>query len=227
LRKLVWILFVVVAVAGCEKDPVVFGPPAKATLLFPELNALCTTGKVLSNTESQLVFKWEEAANAESYVLVLKDLQTGKAAIHISSGNEIQITLLRSRPYSWYVISRSGKNATEVTSDTWRFYNAGQGSISYAPYPPEVVSPVMEQRITAVNGRISLDWNGADVDNDIVGYDVYLGTGLEPPLLKSSIADSKLEDVAVTPGTTYYWKVVAHDSAGNTADSGVLPFYVN
>lgn len=62
----------------------------------------------------------------------------------------------------------------------------------------------------------------------IFSYDIYLGTSVTSiPLIKSNITDMFLNGNAVISGATYYWKVVTHDSKGNTSDSGVLSFKVN
>jgi hypothetical protein len=121
----------------------------------------------------------------------------------------------------------SSKISTTALSDTWKFYNAGEAVTSYAPFPADMVTPKMAQRITPVAGKISLDWTGSDVDSDIANYDIYLGTTATPTLLKANQVDSALPDVTVTAGTTYYWKVITRDSKGNTSDSGVFIFYTN
>ena len=85
----------------------------------------------------------------------------------------------------------------------------------------------MAQRITPVAGKITLQWTGSDVDNDILNYDIYLGTTASPGLLKAAQTGLSLPDVAVNANTTYYWKVITRDSKGNTSDSGVYVFYTN
>lgn len=60
----------------------------------------------------------------------------------------------------------------------------------------------------------------------IVGYDVYFGTVDTQALLKSGVTDMFLHNVGVTSGTTYYWKIVNKDSAGNTSESDVSWFMV-
>jgi hypothetical protein len=53
------------------------------------------------------------------------------------------------------------------TSETWKFYNSGSGTIAYAPFPAEVVSPLMGQNVTASINKIALEWIGSDANNNI------------------------------------------------------------
>ena len=46
-------------------------------------------------------------------------------------------------------------------------------------------------------------------------------------LLKSNVVDMFTNNVVVTAGTTYYWKVVTKDAQGNTSESNMFQFKVN
>ncbi len=211
---------------GNEPEPTP-ATPAKAFLITPTKNELCTQGVVTSATLSTVTLKWSEAANTESYQVDLKNLETGALTSQTVNTNSLDVQLARNTPYSWSVISKSTKSATTSQSETWRFYNSGPATTNYAPFPAELVSPTIEGVVTATNGKISLTWNGQDVDNDIATYDVYLGTTTTLTILKAGLTTSTLTDVAVTGNTYYYWKVVTKDSKGNTSDSGTYRFKVN
>ena len=135
--------------------------------------------------------------------------------------------LLNNTPYSWQVTSKSGSSTATAASAVWKFYSSGPGASSYPPYPAELVSPTLGQTVTPIGGKITLTWKGTDADNDIVNYDVYLGTTSAPVLIKGQHAASTLTDVGVSANTTYYWKVVTRDAKGNTSDSGVYEFKTN
>ena len=60
---------------GSEIDSV--DPPTQATLLFPENNTECNEGAVISETETEVLFQWEEATNASSYILEITNLNEG------------------------------------------------------------------------------------------------------------------------------------------------------
>ncbi|BAO76769.1 predicted protein [Winogradskyella sp. PG-2] len=70
-----------------------------------------------------------------------------------------------------------------------------------------------------------MQWNGSDVDNDIVNYDIYFGVNNPPSINSSGISADQLT-VSVAPNTIYYWNVVTKDAAGNTSESGVYQFRV-
>ena len=82
----------------------------------------------------------------------------------------------------------------------------------------------MAQSIPATSS-VTLQWNGSDVDDDIIGYDVHFGSAIEPPVYASDISVNQLS-VSVMSGTIYYWNVVTKDAAGNTSESGVYQFLV-
>ncbi len=214
----------VAACGGKDEDA---AAPGKAALIFPAQNSACISGAVIADTLSAIQFNWEASDNTDSYELVIKNLLT-QASISLSTAsNQATVNLLRNTPYSWFIKSISTSSPVVTESDTWKFYNAGAGASAYSPFPATLTAPAFGASIAATAGKIKLEWAGSDVDNDIVGYDVYFGTTATPPLLESDITDMFLNDVAVTSNTSYYWRIVTHDSNGNTADSGVFQFHVN
>ena len=225
MKKCFFLAIITLLLAACGKDKPA-DPPLSAILINPTQNQVCTTGKVLSNTQSSISFSWQAAANANKYEVDVKNLLTGAVIKENSTGTNIAITLSRNTPYSWYVVSQSLKTTVTAQSDTWKFYNAGLGIITYAPFPADIQSPAFGQQVTAVDGLVNLTWDDNDVDNDITGYDIYFGTTPTPGILKSGDTDMYLNGVKVAPGNTYYWKVVATDSQGNTSDSGLYQFSV-
>lgn len=232
MKKILFSALVISILYGCggsggnEPEPTP-AAPAKATLITPTKNELCTQGVVTSATLSTVTLKWSEAANTESYQVDLKNLETGALTSQTVNTNSLDVQLARNTPYSWSVTSKSTKSTTTSQSETWRFYNSGPATTNYAPFPAELVSPAIEGAVTATNGKISLTWNGQDVDNDIATYDVYLGATTTLTLLKAGLTTATLTDVAVNNNTYYYWKVITKDSKGNTSDSGTYRFKVN
>jgi hypothetical protein len=137
------------------------------------------------------------------------------------------LRLVSSPFHNWYVISKSSTSTTSQSSK-WKFYNASEGIQSYAPFPAEAVYPNSEQipLVIPAATKINLEWSGSDIDDDIVSYDVYFGTTNPPSLLVSNLEDSILNDVPISSGTIYYWKIITKDSLGNSSDSGVFQFKV-
>lgn len=232
MRKGLFLILMACAVACGKKSGVApVTPPApsgdsptQAALVFPAENAACTTGNV-SGTKSTITLLWNKADKADSYDIGIKDLLTGSVSTYSSTKASLEVSLPVNTPFSWYVTSKLANSTKTAQSSTWKFYLSGPGVTSYAPFPAEIVSPAMGQALPATI-RVTLDWNGADADNNISNYDVYFGTAANPPLFKAGQTESILNDVTVTPGTTYYWKVITRDALTYTSDSGIYQFKV-
>lgn len=215
-------------VVGCggKHHPQPVLPPGAATLISPAQNQVCTSGTIISDSQTSVTFMWGASDHTDNYELNIKNLLTGTTTTEVSSGTQQTVTLSRATPYSWYVVSKSTGTTETAQSDTWKFYTAGAGVVSYAPFPSELDSPTFGQVVTATNGMINLVWKGSAVGNDIAGYDIYFGPSTPPPILDSGIINMFLDNVKVKSGTTYYWRVVTKDSVGNTSNSGVWQFTV-
>lgn len=200
--------------------------PSIANLVFPFENSLCNEGTNITPTESTVLFEWEASDHTNSYKLELKNLSTGNLTTHQTTATEIPIVLKRGTPYVWYVISESNSVIATAQSAIWQFYNAGEGFQSYAPFPAVIISPAMAETIITAASEITLDWNGNDVDEDIIGYDVYFDTVTPPSLFVSDLNESILNNVPITPDTIYYWKIITKDSQGNSSDSGIYQFKI-
>lgn len=153
-------------------------------------------------------------------------MANGQVLTKSSVEPKVTITLLRGTPYSWYVESLYSQPDTTVKSSTWKFYTSGEGKISYAPFPAELIEPYFGAEITPSNGKINLNWKGTDVDNDIQDYDVFLSKDFEPVLLEGGVKEMFLNNIEVVSGTTYFWKVKTRDAEGNTTESQVSHFKV-
>ena len=231
MKKHLTIILILAGIMGCGKNdgppptPPVPPTPQAAVLNFPAQSEVCTTGTVLTDSTSSVTFKWKSAANADGYVLYLKNLITGTTDNQSTPNVQLAVTILRNTPYSWYVVSKSSTTSATAQSETWKFYNAGKGTVTYAPFPAEITAPTFGQSLAA--GKVNLTWKGSSVNaGTIDNYDVYFGDTAVPVLFKSKIADSFVNNVAVTSGKTYYWKVITRDIVGNTSSSGVYRFTV-
>ncbi|WP_242157173.1 hypothetical protein [Aestuariivivens sediminis] len=209
-----------------DPGPGQIDPPGIAALVFPEQNSECTEGTNPTDTESDVLFNWNDAPHANAYQLVVKNLSAQTTAQYNTADSQINVTLLRGTPYAWYVISKNSGTQT-TPSATWKFYNAGVGASSYAPFPAELVAPQMGVSLNASTPNVLLQWSGSDVDNDIVGYDVLFGTGNPPTNNQATnLSDSELL-VPVTSGVTYYWQVITKDGQGSHSSSSIFEFKVN
>ena len=191
-------------------------------LQFPHNNELCNLGTNVTPTQSTVFFEWELNQNVIRYTIFIENLISGTIIQEETTEDKIGIMLDRATPYSWYIVASSDLE-TEQT-ETWKFFNAGPGAQSYAPFPTVIVAPNMAQSLSATSS-VTLQWTGSDVDNDIVNYDIYFGTSESPSIYASDFVGNETT-VSISSGQIYYWKVVTKDSEGNTSGSGVFQFKV-
>lgn len=224
MRRVVAIV-AVVFLSGCGKDSP--SPPEAAKLLFPLMNSECTTGVDLNATTSRVEFRWQKAAHADTYELSVTNSISNVTQTISNSGLSAELPLQKGTPYSWKVITRNTQTQETGVSDTWRFYNEGSEQ-SYAPFPADILSPKSGATVFRdLNNEVVLEWAGADVDNDIAGYELYLSPENPPlTLVAQPSANVTSYKISVSPGIVYYWKVITIDSEGNSADSGIYGFKV-
>lgn len=98
----------------------------------------------------------------------------------------------------------------------------GEGAANIAPNTPTNPTPVNG----ALNQLIELNlmWECTDPEGDPMTYSIYFGTSQNPPLIASGVSGSTYNPGNLLNLTTYYWKVVAHDSQGNQAEGPLWSF---
>jgi len=208
--------------SGSDDEGAAGGNANAAVLLFPLNNSECTTGTNVSTTQSKVTFEWNAAQNAALYYVYVKNLNTqAQLQYNAQSNTTMEINLSKGTPFSWYVVAKS-TNGTLAESEKWKFYNAGDAIENYIPFPAELVSPTMSSTIQGPT--VDLEWSGNDVDDDIVNYKVYFGTTANPTALIGTVTEARLNQVSTTSNTTYYWKVVTTDEAGNSSTSTIFQF---
>lgn len=195
--------------------------PEAALLISPIKDAECNQGNVISDDESTVTFEWNASKHTDDYTLVLKNLLDGSTKNIQVTATKKDENLLRGVPYSWYVISNSKATSKTATSEIWKLYNAGNGVENYAPFPAELVSPLMGG---VSKKTVSLSWNGNDIDKDIESYDVYLDTNNPPTTLQESTTTTSIKDIDLSADTAYFWMVITKDSEGNSSESPVFEF---
>lgn len=199
--------------------------PTKVSLIFPENNSECTAGDILSDEESRVTFEWSAATLGDEYLVTITDLLTGESREIEAETNQTPILLKRGTPYRWEVTTRLSSPQKSVTSDPAAFYNAGVGVRTHIPFPASNPTPIdgilLQEGLTSV----TLQWEASDIDDDLVNFDVYFGTNVNPGLISELQVQPSIT-VDVNPQTTYYWKVVSRDSQGNESNSQIFSFIV-
>ena len=233
MKKVNYIFCLLVLMTGCKDTtddlPINNGngngaldPEIGVQLIFPFEGSLCNEGTNITPTESTVNFEWIPNDNALSYKLSIQDLETDVITEYFTEDFVMPITVERSKAYRW-VVEYDIQDETKQSA-IWNFYNEGPGVQTYAPFPAEILSPTMAQILTSATS-VTLQWSGSDVDDDIIGYDVYFGTSSSPELNISDLTVNQLS-VSVVPGNIYYWEIVTKDAEGNSSESGLYQFNI-
>jgi hypothetical protein len=200
-------------------------PPEAANLIFPEDDTECNTGVEVNDTQSSVTFRWENAGNADSYEVFVTESSTNEVLQFEAPTNEAEIIINKATVYEWYVVSKSENTDETAISETWRFYNAGDGEVNHAPFSADALFPEVGTNL-ANTEQVTVEWEGSDIDDDIVSYEVYFGVENPPTMLLAAVS-SPNHSVDVVSGTTYYWSIKTIDAADNSSESDVFWFKVD
>ncbi|WP_036381933.1 hypothetical protein [Muricauda sp. MAR_2010_75] len=221
---IVSILALLVSCGGNDDPPPV---PEGAALVFPEENSECTTGVSINETLSQVTFQWMASSNTDRYSLSVVNLDTNVPQTISTAATSASLSIAKGTPFSWSVTSISSNSDQTATSETWLFYNAGSET-TYAPFPAQLVNPISGATVQKdLANEVLLEWQGADVDNDIASFEVFFSDE-NPPTTSLGALDSETMElsVSVNSDTIYYWRIITTDLEGNSSDSGVFDFKV-
>lgn len=97
---------------------------------------------------------------------------------------------------------------------------------NHAPSVPSNPTPADSTILTA-GTFVTLRWNCSDADpNDTLSYDILLSNTNPPTDYLETGYDTRLRDLGIPGPGTFYWKIVAFDSAGDTTQGPVWQFTV-
>lgn len=215
------LLFLLILVS-CKKE--VIPDPEPAMLLGPQNNNNCNTAIVVNDQQSQVNFSWQEAQYTDEYELVVRDLLTNTDAKKNSIRLFTSMVLERGKQYSWWVNSLSDQKETVGKSEIWTFYLEGLQNSSHFPFPAKLISPENNAQVSLENGAFTLRWEGVDLDDDIISYDIYIGT--DPDELQLRVENHTINSISANlmADQIYYWKVTTRDDEGNVSNSLVGSF---
>jgi hypothetical protein len=220
---------ILIGCGGKGSDPVPVATPIPGTtaLSLPANNTACLQGTSASGTSASVSFAWRSAGNADSYQLVIKNLNTQAAVTYTTKDTLYTASLAINTPYSWTITATNTSGKT--TSNSWKFYLSGAASSSYAPFAADLTSPASGTTFAsngATSVQITFQWTGSDPDNDIASYSLYLdNTNATSQVVTSQTVSTATR--TLTSGKTYYWKVITTDKVGNTSVSAINSFSIN
>jgi hypothetical protein len=215
--------------SGSEPSTPAIKPPDVVSLKLPSNNTICEEGTNVTTSTGDVLFSWAAANNTESYEVTITNLITNvvttKTIAHPTTTSTV--TLTRGQPYKWQVTSKSSSTSTTVVSSTNKFYLAGSGIVSYAPFPAST-SPIFGAIVTPVGSKVTLTWSGSDPDSSNLTYEVFIDIdeakvrSYTTPISVSTTSYS----ATVESNKTYFWCVKTSDGK-NISYSLVHSFKTN
>ncbi|MCU0723962.1 MAG: PKD domain-containing protein, partial [Planctomycetes bacterium] len=156
----------------------------------------------------------DSGAGVEQYAVFRDGLEIGKSRAPAFVDRQVQL----GGRYSYTVsavdkIGRASEPSAPATASV-------QGRPPLRPSNPDPAHEAPDQPI-----HVTLTWQGGDPDRgDAVTYDLFLGTGPNPPARASGLASPSFAAMNLKPATTYFWKVTAKDRQGLTTEGDVWSF---
>ncbi|MDX6769082.1 MAG: hypothetical protein SF051_06080 [Elusimicrobiota bacterium] len=182
------------------------------------------TGTLLTR-DAFVLLSWTPAADPDGdvpvYEVSWRRHDQAQPAVTTTTANSVTMSgLVFGSTYYWSVRARDPYSAESVMDD---------GAVqSYAPVlrntPPTAPVYLSTSAVSTRAVRYDLRWlESEDADEDAVSYRLYLSTqpGVAPMVQEGAATSYPLE---LSYGTTYYWRVVAVDVVGGTADAGTRTF---
>jgi|GEM_PF-1143988 len=135
---------------------------------------------------------------------------------------------------SWYYNATNTRVASrDFRSPTFTYYFLGFRICRTVPYEGENRPPLSPYNSSpsdeAIVGAttVTLRWDSYDPDGDVMAYDVYFDTNVNPT---TKVSTNQTENTLIRSNlsydTTYYWKVVVKDSKGATTEGPVWRFII-
>jgi len=206
-------IMVILSTGSCKKDPV-NQPPVPFFSITPDsgdtetLFALDATGSHdPEDPDSVLEYRWDYDDDGIYDWLFVRTLVN----IHKYSAPGL------------YTVRLQVRDSEGATASVTRQLQVGQGN-AY-PLTPFAPNPGDSSNNILFGGRLS--WVALDPDDDHLTFDLYLGSGQDPPLIEKDLPADQYFPSGLVPGLQYFWKVVSRDPGGLTATSPVWRFSIH
>lgn len=220
------ILFAVIfMITSCTKDNEPLQPD-KPELITPANNEVIEAGELNSDNKLTVIFRWNEPNHAETYDLVVTNLETGETTslldLSVNAGSR---ALDAGFQYSWTVTAKNALDESTI-SDAFTFSIEEEPIINTPPPIATLVSPQAGSDVSPFGGKLILEWESeADADGDALAFTVYadiVDGNQMPPTAWQGITEKSLE-IEVEDNTTYYWRVETSDGK-ETVTSDISTF---
>jgi len=225
LTSLVVLGVLILGLSNCSRDGNAPAPaPANQA---PAAFSLIGVANDASNVDLMPSFSWTAATDPDgdtvSYDLYIdsNESPTTLFAGDIAETNyQLQEPLSVVEKYYWKVIAKDNKGNSTTSKDTYSFTTRNTDSANQAPETFGLIG--VSNGATDVDLMPNFSWTAAtDPDGDAITYDLYIDSNENPTtLFAEDITETNYqlqERLLLT--NQYYWKVVAKDNNGNTAQS--------
>ena len=165
--------------------------------------------------------QWTDNSDNENVFIVFRSQTGAFTQIGTVNANETSYNdngLVDSTEYRYYVIANN-ENGNSAPSDT---ISASTRSVGHAPTIPASPSPSNSSANQGI--RMNLQWQCTDSDNDSLSFDIYFGDTPNPPVLASNWPSLSYPIGDLSNGTTYYWRIIAHDSHRHMVEGPLWSF---
>ena len=229
MKKYIYFISILLFLSSCSKESSLEvkneKPIVVSNLIYPTYNLLCVT--------NILDFKWEASSdpNGDNIVYVL-EISKDNLFLSIEKTYTVEIptqrvTLETGVAYYWRVgvKEKDSENLSSDYSEVSKLYTEGPGIVNHLPFSPELIAPQITSFLEG--NTTNLVWRAADVDNDVLSYDVYFGTENPPTEKVASNQNQNNLSVDLKVATTYYWKVDVNDGKGGVSIGQIWNFSTN
>lgn len=171
-----------------------------------------TDGQQNVGDSTGVTLTWQSAVGASSYDVYLGGTSPPPLAATVTTTS--YKALVTGQAF-WFVVAHATCDPTKTASTRIRSFTT---SIAGCATVPTIALGTPGANATNVSTTVDLTWT-ANVDFD--SFDVYFGTGSQPPLLRGQIAGSTRSVTlpALATGTTYFWRVVGKSRCLQTGES--------
>lgn len=179
-------------------------PPNKPSVSYPLNGAI--------NVSTSVTLRWSDTdPNGQSltYDLYFGTSQTPQLLVQdIKSPQYSLYNLSYSTTYYWYIVASDGKNTTQ--GNMWTF-------TTQAPPPP--LAPTNLHKTSVTSNSISIAWNAS---SGASGYKIYRSTDNMNFSQIGQTSFTSYIDSGLSPSTTYYYKVTAFNTYGESDYSNTI-----
>jgi sugar lactone lactonase YvrE len=170
----------------------------------------CSPPGAFTGTASGTTITWQPSARASTYDLYLSPSNPPRSyASGIDALSRSLSGLTPGTTYSWKVVAHASCDVTQIAETaigTFTTPGSCAAAGTFALNGPN-------DGASTVSATATLSWSTSP---GAASYDIYLGSGSNPPLYTSDLQETSVMIPRLSPGADYSWKVVAKAACDTT-----------